>query len=407
MYSVILVSMAKHVTEAFNSLDMWEKHGYSLVQVTTDVYDALKQKPDVIICPVISSFMNAEEVVKYINEHKLTTKLVMYGRKTYEYVKEALDLDAVGYISMPPENHELSHILIKLKKKLELLNVSSKSANDYFENKDDIFIYKLIYGKYKSKEEFKLLFDEFLPKISFNSSHYQLVKITIDNFDEYLLHKWNHGKELLYTAINNFLKISNDDFCVFPVNANDNVIYALAFKNIDQSVERYIENIRLNLKDILGLNADFELLESNDVIHLLEETTRNNLIEKTELSIFEHDLDDIDDNEKLAVKQAKSYINKTYEQELSLNDVSNYVGLSSAYFSRMFKQETGENFIDYLIKVRMEKAKQYLQDTQYKTFEVSKMVGYSKSKYFSKLFKNYTGYTPTEYKSKMQRKNIK
>ena len=57
------------------------------------------------------------------------------------------------------------------------------------------------------------------------------------------------------------------------------------------------------------------------------------------------------------------------------------MSLSSAYFSRLFKQETGENFIDYLIKIRMENAKKLLEGTDYKTYEISELVGYKKSKY--------------------------
>ena len=104
------------------------------------------------------------------------------------------------------------------------------------------------------------------------------------------------------------------------------------------------------------------------------------------------------------VNKAKNYISKNYMKEIGLNDVAEKVGLSSAYFSRLFKQETGENFIDYLVKIRMEKAKKLFEDTTLSTKEIGENVGYKKGKYFGKLFKNYTGYTPTEYKAKAHRK---
>ena len=85
--------------------------------------------------------------------------------------------------------------------------------------------------------------------------------------------------------------------------------------------------------------------------------------------------------------------------------MADYVGLSAAYFSRVFKNETGEKFVDYLVKVRMEKAKKLFEMSKYKTYEISEIVGYKKSKYFGKLFKNYTGYTPTEYRSMLRKKN--
>lgn len=101
------------------------------------------------------------------------------------------------------------------------------------------------------------------------------------------------------------------------------------------------------------------------------------------------------------IQKAREYIGNNLDKGISLDDVSDYVFLSPVYLSRMFKQKTGENFIDYLIKVRMEKAMEILEDRKYKVFEVSKMVGYNSTKYFFKAFKQYTGYTPTEYRNKI------
>ena len=108
---------------------------------------------------------------------------------------------------------------------------------------------------------------------------------------------------------------------------------------------------------------------------------------------------EVTDDEVGVIARSKEYINNCFNKDICLNDVAEFVFLSPAYFSRLFKQETGENFIDYLIKVRMENAKKYLHSTIYKTYEISQMVGYKKSKYFSKLFRKYTGFTPTEYRT--------
>lgn len=98
-----------------------------------------------------------------------------------------------------------------------------------------------------------------------------------------------------------------------------------------------------------------------------------------------------------AVNLALKYIGKNYNKDISLEDVSNEVFLNSVYFSRLFKQQIGENFIDYLTKMRMEKAIELIGMKKYKTYEISDMVGYSSSKYFSRVFKLYTGYVPKDY----------
>jgi len=68
------------------------------------------------------------------------------------------------------------------------------------------------------------------------------------------------------------------------------------------------------------------------------------------------------------------------------------------YVSRLFKEKTGENFSDYLVKVRMEKALKLLEEPRYKVYEVGYEIGYKSTKYFYKLFKQYYGCTPTEYR---------
>ena len=68
------------------------------------------------------------------------------------------------------------------------------------------------------------------------------------------------------------------------------------------------------------------------------------------------------------------------------------------YFSKMFKESTGENFIEYLTNVRIEKAKELLNNTDYSMKEIGIMVGYADPNYFSRTFKKNVGVTPTEYR---------
>lgn len=95
---------------------------------------------------------------------------------------------------------------------------------------------------------------------------------------------------------------------------------------------------------------------------------------------------------------AKEYIRSNYNKALSLDDVSYYVNISPYYFSKIFKDGTGENFIEYLTNIRMEKAKELLSNTDYSMKEICVMVGYSDPNYFSRSFKKNVGVTPTEYK---------
>ena len=95
---------------------------------------------------------------------------------------------------------------------------------------------------------------------------------------------------------------------------------------------------------------------------------------------------------------AKQYINKNYNTPLSLEDVSSLVGFNPAYFSFLFKKETGKNFMKYVIEVRMQNAKQLLIQTNNDIADIAMEVGYTDLKYFSKLFKKETGLNPSQYR---------
>ena len=103
-------------------------------------------------------------------------------------------------------------------------------------------------------------------------------------------------------------------------------------------------------------------------------------------------------NYSLPVRLACEYIEKNFQENINLNKISNYVSLSKNYFCNIFKKETGITIWDYLIKIRMEEAKQMLLDTGLKTYEVSERVGYDDPSYFGRLFKKYTDFTPIEFR---------
>lgn len=97
--------------------------------------------------------------------------------------------------------------------------------------------------------------------------------------------------------------------------------------------------------------------------------------------------------------KAKQYIQSRFTEELSLEEVADHVHLNAHYFSKVFKQQDGETFIDYLTGLRIDKAKQLINSPNEPSLkEVCFEVGYKDPNYFSRVFKKITGVTPTEYR---------
>ncbi len=99
------------------------------------------------------------------------------------------------------------------------------------------------------------------------------------------------------------------------------------------------------------------------------------------------------------IDRAKEYIMTHYQKDISLDDVSREVDISPYYFSKLFKEATGDNFIEYLTNLRIDKAKDLLDNTELSMKEICVQVGYANPNYFSRIFKKNVGVTPTEYKT--------
>lgn len=101
------------------------------------------------------------------------------------------------------------------------------------------------------------------------------------------------------------------------------------------------------------------------------------------------------------MEKAKAYIRSNYRKDLTLDEVSRVVDISPYYFSKLFKQETGENFIEYLTKIRIKNAEVLLKDSDYSIKEICALSGYGDPNYFSRIFKKYEGVTPSEYRERL------
>lgn len=107
------------------------------------------------------------------------------------------------------------------------------------------------------------------------------------------------------------------------------------------------------------------------------------------------------EKEHHVIEQMKSILEQEYDKNFEMERIADTVGMSANYLSRLFKQETGMTLTDYLIDIRIEKAKLYLTDHPHlKNYEISQLVGYSDPVYFNKLFKKMVGETPKDYKGK-------
>lgn len=176
--------------------------------------------------------------------------------------------------------------------------------------------------------------------------------------------------------------------------------------NKDALANYSIESIRLlyqQIMQIIGIAAvDDKLIQNNNAYRDFSSfTTLSELriyLKETVYNINE--LMKTVQKERTIVDIAKRYVKENFRKDINLTVVANMVSMNYSYFSKLFKNQTGMNFSDYVMKIRMEEAKKLLADPMNKIYEISIRVGYENPKNFTRAFKSHLGITPSEYQMK-------
>ncbi|QGQ94516.1 response regulator [Paenibacillus psychroresistens] len=155
-------------------------------------------------------------------------------------------------------------------------------------------------------------------------------------------------------------------------------------------------NLNLNKNDMESFSMDsmYEFIKTCDTYSKLQEW----LLGKLGGMMVGNTLDK--SNPKQIIPVLLDYVQQNYSETIHLQDFAVKYHLSTGYLSKLFKAETGSNFSEYIMEIRMNKAQELINGGYKKIAEISKMVGYEDAKFFSQTFKRWSGVTPQDYKKK-------
>lgn len=172
--------------------------------------------------------------------------------------------------------------------------------------------------------------------------------------------------------------------------------YRILIMELITVIFRFGSNNQLNLEEIFGENSDVY----TQVMQLESMEAVSEWLNEKCLKMQKQVLNERQDTTKSFVTRAIEYVREHYsDQDLSIETICSYLNVSAAYFSTVFKKETGKTFINYLTDYRMEEALNLLLTQNEKTYIISEKVGYSDPNYFSYVFKKQFGMSPSKYKA--------
>jgi two-component system, response regulator YesN len=165
---------------------------------------------------------------------------------------------------------------------------------------------------------------------------------------------------------------------------------------------KWFKYYNFSFKEPEGIEERLELFFDSNGTFKLEEYKKRikreiaTFLKKVKKSTLQKNKNIIIDIEK--------YLQENFDRDVKLQEISEHFYISREYISRKFKQEFNENISDYIVRIRMEKAKSLLKNSQLKIYEIANMIGYQDDKYFRKVFKKVEGITPNEYRAEYEKR---
>lgn len=157
----------------------------------------------------------------------------------------------------------------------------------------------------------------------------------------------------------------------------------------------FIESERIQINMLSGKESSWRLVEQLDTLNQINSNIR------VRTAAFIKGVKDNENNSNVIFRVEQLVQQRCSDSALSVKDLSDAVYLTPTYLSSLYKKKTGKTLGQYITECRVERAKLLLSDNKLKLYNISSMVGYDDSNYFTKLFKKYVGVTPSEYRERM------
>ncbi|MBW8351372.1 AraC family transcriptional regulator [Bacillus sp. IITD106] len=219
--------------------------------------------------------------------------------------------------------------------------------------------------------------------------------------------KAKKAEEAIISAIKskdtNKIEQSVFDFFSLFKSSNDypfTLIHHIVLSLVNSLIEK-ISKLGLPINAEKEISAVYIKVTHFDSIDPLESWVSKYLIELNSLIEKEFAQDEYD-----VIEHILGYIQANFDKEISLNGIADKLALDPSHISRIFKQKFGTNFMEYIISLRLNKAKELLTTSDVTVGEIGQLVGYTNIHSFIRIFKKYEGTTPGKYRDHHNRKQL-
>lgn len=370
-------------------------------------------RPDIAFMDIQMPGINGIDAIREIQKSNPSVEfIVLSAYDKFDYAKEAINLGVLDYVNKPFSARVISEVLTKA---MKVIDSRRKKRSDDLRIKEKMetvtpiiengFVYSIMFQEYFTED--------------------------VDNYRQLLGIQADYG--CMLALVNSTGSVAHvDDLPIqcrydeeYPIDLERALFDCLrsgtseecermAGRYFDWMIDTYDEkNMSVRLKTLEfvlwaeheaylngGLTYHFE--ERENYLPLIMGAKNNSELRGWFVEKFGEANRNMctrkEEHENQLVRKAQNYIQENYQKDLSLDEVSRQLDLSPYYFSKLFKEETGSNFVEYVTNLRIARAKELLAGDGCSMKEICAEVGYSDPNYFSRIFKKNVGVTPTEYR---------
>ncbi|WP_167357034.1 response regulator [Paenibacillus pectinilyticus] len=429
---MLIVDDEKEIREGLSTVE-WNELGIRAIGSASHGLEALQfiseNSIDIVLTDIRMPFMDGIELMNLLVERYPFIKIVILsGYSDFSYAQKAVAMGAVDYLLKPTQLESLFQTFERLVSKMDA--VKQEELRKAVLLRKEMILTKFL------REEFivqllnnQISLDEMEQRASegeviLDSSDYVVAVIRLDRISLQKEKYSEKNMKLITFSLDNILndvwdKKEHGYHVVNPENAE---CYLLAKKEIPESewvqVKREIRKVTGLLRSTISIAVGTGAQEVVN-IHCSYDSASRLLVQTLEEDTIVHHKGNVDTEESASrshinipnyvfvdkkedsviIQKCKQYINNNFQRSITLKEVAAHVFVTPSHLSMLFRV-SGESYIQYLTKQRMNKAVELLKDAKYKVYEIVEMTGYSDQTYFTEIFKKYTGKTPLEYRSK-------
>jgi DNA-binding response regulator, araC family len=374
MYKVLFAEDELLVRLGLQNSIPWSKYEMEVAALADNGMEAYRLfeeiHPDILITDLRMEGMDGLELVKRVREiDKECAIVVISCLNDFETLRKLIPYNINAYVLKASISiDEVCNVLEQTKEYLISIGRTAKKVIPDLEKPEDIISKYLLGDAVISLEDDFEIFEHLLLFSLEEENKDKINKLAMDFIYE-LVNRQIPGEMLV--------PLKDKEFCVF-------------YRSTEKKMDERIKRINNSIGDFLGVR--FKITHSSRrKAENLKDWFDRAYVQQYEINIDEN-------SGKALIQKSIEYMQEHFRESLTLTDISRTIGLSVSYFSYLFKQETGKNYIEYLNEIRLLATMKDLMNTDEKVVVVAQKNGFQNLEYFSRYFKKQTGESPARWR---------